>query len=114
MTKSLLAGGALSGILDIEDVDGNHHLFDFTEIGGRLMGTCSRMLLGVVVDGNGVRCTPTNPVTMLRTLAAYSVPHVHQCDMLIILCNTRRLALRDLNEPLPEQIQARMCAISLR
>ena len=111
MTTHLLAGG-ISGILDLVDVHGIHHVFNFSEQGGRIIGECHRMLLGVMVGTQGERFARSNPLAMLRMLAEHSVPCRHKCDLFVVLCNIRP-TLENLNNPPPEHIRVRQCAISL-
>lgn len=112
MTKSLFAGG-ISGVLDLVDAQGSHHVFRFTERGGRLIGECHRMLLGVMARARGERFAPSSPLAMLRMLAEHSVPCKLECNLFVVLCNTKSATLESLNRPLPEHIKVRQCAISL-
>lgn len=108
------AGGGISGILDIEDTEGRHHVFHFSERGGRLVGACYRMLLGVIArDENGPCLAYSNPQAMLRLIAAHSVPCRSECNLMIVLCNLRRPPTRMSATALPEHIHARQCAVSL-
>ena len=111
MTTGLFVGG-ISGILDLVDVHGIHHVFKFSEQGGRIIGECHRMLLGVMARTQGERFALSSPLAMLRMLAEHSVPCKSKCDLFVVLCNTKP-TLESINNPLPEHIEVRQCAISL-
>lgn len=108
------ATGGISGILDIEDTEGKHHVFHFTERGGRLVGACYRMLLGVIArDESGSCFAYSNPQAMLRMIAAHSVPCRSECNLMIVLCNLLRPSTKMPAHALSEHIHARKCAVSL-
>ncbi len=108
------AGGVLSGTLDLEDHNGEHHLFHFTERGGRLVGACYRMLLGVIArDESGSCIAYSNPQAMLRMIAQHSMPCMSECNLMMVFCDLRRPSVRISSRALPEHVHARKCAVSL-
>ncbi len=99
----------MSGILDVEDRHGDHHLFRFTEYEGALCGDCGRMLLGVMHDTPGEYRVLQNPADILRLLVKHSMPVSPTCRLVLVLYDT---TVVDLGLRASQRIHARKCAVS--